>query len=162
DRQLRLQVAPAPPRGQDDLPAPDGGDRTPRDFPGSQLFGDEPFDALHHLSPEIAPAGFWCHNRPPARRARSGGTAPAPLGGSGLGRWGPWHPRAMDKVLVPVRDLTDSDQTQAVLDVASALADGRAAGSAAASHGPAVAAEAMAAARSRRRLGALTGPVHLT
>jgi hypothetical protein len=69
----------------------------------------------------------------------------------------------MDKALVPVRDLTDSDQNQAVLDVASALADGRvAAGRAAGSHGPAVAAEAMAAARSRRRLGELTGPVHLT
>ncbi|HEY1324101.1 MAG TPA: hypothetical protein VGF32_27835 [Streptosporangiaceae bacterium] len=69
----------------------------------------------------------------------------------------------MDKALVPVRDLTDSDQNQAVLDVASALAeDGAAAGSAADSHGPAVVAEAMAAARSRRRLGQLTGPVHLT
>ena len=69
----------------------------------------------------------------------------------------------MDKVLVPVRDLTDSDQNQAVLDVASALAEGRvAAGDAAASHGPAVAAEAIAAARSRRRLAELTGPVHLT
>jgi hypothetical protein len=69
----------------------------------------------------------------------------------------------MDKVLVPVRDLTDSDQNQAVLDVASALADGRAsAGRAAASHGPAVTAEAVAAARSRRRLAGLTGPIHLT
>jgi hypothetical protein len=69
----------------------------------------------------------------------------------------------MDKVLGPVRDLTDSDQNQAVLDVASALADGRAAaGRAAASHGPAVAAEAVAAARSRRRLAGLTGPIHLT
>jgi hypothetical protein len=69
----------------------------------------------------------------------------------------------MDKVLVPVRDLTDPDQNQAVLDVASALAEGRvAAGHAAASYGPAVAAEAVAAARSRRRLAELTGPVHLT
>ena len=69
----------------------------------------------------------------------------------------------MDKALVPVRDLTDSDQNQAVLDVASALAEGRAAaGRVAASHGPAVAAEAIAAARSRRRLGELTGPIHLT
>jgi len=69
----------------------------------------------------------------------------------------------MDKALAPVRDLTDSDQNQAVLDVASALAGGRAAaGLAAGSHGPAVAAEAMAAARSRRRLGELTGPLHLT
>ena len=69
----------------------------------------------------------------------------------------------MDKALAPVRDLTNSDQNQAVLDAASALADGRAApGSVVASHGPAVAAEAMAAARSRRRLRELTGPVHLT
>jgi hypothetical protein len=69
----------------------------------------------------------------------------------------------MDKALAPVRDLTDSDQNQAVLDLASALAEGgAAAGGSAASHGPAVAAEAMAAARSRRRLGELTGPVHLT
>ena len=69
----------------------------------------------------------------------------------------------MDKALVPVRDLTDPDQNQAVLDAASALAAGRAtAESVVASHGPAVAAEAMAAARSRRRLSELTGPVHLT
>jgi hypothetical protein len=69
----------------------------------------------------------------------------------------------MDKAVVPVRDLTDSDQNQAVLEVASALAVGRAAaGRAAAGHDPAVAAEAMAVARSRRRLGALTGPVHLS
>jgi hypothetical protein len=69
----------------------------------------------------------------------------------------------MDKMLAPVRDLTDSDQNQAVLDVASALADGSAAaGRVVASHGPAVAAEATAAARSRRRLGELTGPIHLT
>jgi hypothetical protein len=79
------------------------------------------------------------------------------------GSGAPWHPRAMDKTIVPARDLTDSDQNQAVLDVASALVEGRAAaGPAAASHGPAVAAEAMAAARSRRRLAELTGPVHLT
>ena len=69
----------------------------------------------------------------------------------------------MDKTLAPVRDLTDPDQNQAVLDAASALAGGCAeAGGIAASHGPAVAAEAVAAARSRRRLGELTGPVHLT
>jgi hypothetical protein len=75
----------------------------------------------------------------------------------------PWHPRVMDKALAPVRDLTDSDQNQAVLDEASALAEGRAtAEEAAGRHGPAVAAEAAAAARSRRRLGQLTGPVHLT
>ena len=87
----------------------------------------------------------------------SGGLEP------GAGVRASWHPGAMDKVLVPVRDLTDPDQNQAVLDVASALAEGRvAAGDAAASHGPAVAAEAIAAARSRRRLAELTGPVHLT
>src|ERR1022692_2197340 len=81
----------------------------------------------------------------------------------GPGCRGFWHPRAMDKALVPVRDLTDPDQNQAVLDVASALAGGRAAaGCAAGIHGPAVAAEAIAAARSRRRLGELTGPVHLS
>jgi hypothetical protein len=69
----------------------------------------------------------------------------------------------MDKALAPVRDLTDSEQNQAVLDAASALAEGRTTeGGIAASHGPAVAAEAMAAARSRRRLAELAGPVHLT
>ena len=69
----------------------------------------------------------------------------------------------MDKALAPVRDLTDSDQNQAVLDVASALAGGRtAAGRVAGSHGPAVAAEAIAAARSRRRLAELIRPIHLT
>jgi hypothetical protein len=70
---------------------------------------------------------------------------------------------AMDKALIAVRDLTDSDQNQAVLNVASAVVeDHAAAGHAAASHGPAVAAEAIAAARSRRRLGELSGPIHLT
>src|SRR5215467_9361308 len=69
----------------------------------------------------------------------------------------------MDKALAPVRDLTDPDQNQAVLDAASALFEGRAAaGHVADSHGPAVAAEAIAAARSRRRLGELIGPIHLT
>jgi hypothetical protein len=69
----------------------------------------------------------------------------------------------MDKMLAPARDLTDSDQNQAVLDVASALVEDRAApGRAAASHGPAVEAEAIAAARSRRRLSELIGPIHLT
>jgi hypothetical protein len=69
----------------------------------------------------------------------------------------------MGEALVAVRDLTDSDQNQAVLDVASALVEGGAAArAAAASHGPAVQAEATAAARSRRRLGERTGPVHLT
>ena len=69
----------------------------------------------------------------------------------------------MENALAPVRDLTDSAQNQAVLDVASALIEGHAAaGRVADRHGPAVAAEAIAAARSRRRLGELTGPVHLT
>jgi len=61
-----------------------------------------------------------------------------------------------------VRDLTDSDQNQAVLDVASALAEGREVAGRADSQDPAVAAEASAAARSRRRLSEVTGPVHLT
>jgi hypothetical protein len=68
----------------------------------------------------------------------------------------------MDKVLEPARDLTDSDQNQAVLDLASALIEDRAGGPVANRYGPAVAAEAMAAARSRRRLAELAGPVHLT
>ncbi len=64
---------------------------------------------------------------------------------------------------MPVRDLTDSDQNQVVLDVASAMIEDRsAAGRAVAGHDPAVAAEAIAAARSRRRLGELIGPIHLT
>src|ERR1700723_817889 len=69
----------------------------------------------------------------------------------------------MDKVLTPARDLTDSDQNQAVLDAASALVEGRAtAESVAGSYGPAVQAEAIAAAHSRRRLSELIGPIHLT
>jgi hypothetical protein len=68
----------------------------------------------------------------------------------------------MDKVLVPVRDLTDSGQNQAVLDVASALVEDHAERHVANSYGPAVEAEAVAAARSRRRLGELAGPIHLT
>jgi hypothetical protein len=69
----------------------------------------------------------------------------------------------MEKTLVSVRDLTDPDQNQAVLDVASALVEGRQQpGRAAGGQSPAVAAEAVAAARSRRRLSELTGPVHLT
>ena len=63
----------------------------------------------------------------------------------------------MNKALLPVRDLTDSDQNQAT-DVASALVeDPAAAERAAGGHGPAVAAEANAAARSRRRLGSSPG-----
>ena len=68
-----------------------------------------------------------------------------------------------DKRLVPVRDLTDPGQNQAVLDAASAMAgDAAASASILARHGPAVTAEAAAAARSRRRLGTVAGPVHLT
>jgi hypothetical protein len=70
--------------------------------------------------------------------------------------------RVMDKPLKPVRDLTDSDQNQAVLDLASALLDSRAAADGvAAGCGSAVAAEAAASARSRQRLGDLPGPIHL-
>jgi len=62
-----------------------------------------------------------------------------------------------------VRDLTDPNQNQAVLDAASALLVGGVVAERVASRqGPAVAADAMAAAASRRRLGELTGPVHLT
>jgi hypothetical protein len=69
----------------------------------------------------------------------------------------------MEKVMAPARDLTDPDQNQAVLDAASALLDGRVtAEQVTAAHGPAVAAEASAAARSRLRLGQVSEPVHLT
>src|SRR6202046_5042528 len=69
----------------------------------------------------------------------------------------------MDNVLTPVRDLTDSDQNQAVLDVASVLIEGGlAAERAAVGYGPAVMAEAAAVARSRRRPAELAGPVHPT
>jgi hypothetical protein len=69
----------------------------------------------------------------------------------------------MDNGLTPVRDLTDSGQNQAVLDAASRLIEGRVTTEQiAAGHGPAVAAEASAVARSRRRLSELIGPVHLT
>ncbi len=69
----------------------------------------------------------------------------------------------MDNGLTPVRDLTDSDQHQAVLDAASSLIEGRiTTEQIGASWGPAVAAEASAVARSRRRLSELIGPLHLT
>jgi hypothetical protein len=69
----------------------------------------------------------------------------------------------MDNTLTPVRDLTDPDQNQAVLDVASLLIEGGLEPERAAdSYGPAVAAEAAAAARSRQRLAKLTGPIRLT
>ncbi|SHN75234.1 hypothetical protein SAMN05443668_107249 [Cryptosporangium aurantiacum] len=54
-----------------------------------------------------------------------------------------------------MRDLTDSDQNEAVLTLASG-------DPAPGDRGPAVAAEAAAVARSRERLAAVPGPVHLT
>jgi hypothetical protein len=69
----------------------------------------------------------------------------------------------VDEALMPVRDLTDPDQNQAVLDAATELIeDETAVAQVTDRHGPAVAAEAVAAARSRRRLSELTGPIHLT
>jgi hypothetical protein len=72
----------------------------------------------------------------------------------------------MSQMSVLARDLTDPDQNAAVLDAASALVDGTAdAADAERAHGPAVAAEALAAARSRRRLAGVAGsgePTHLT
>jgi hypothetical protein len=68
----------------------------------------------------------------------------------------------MDNAVAPVRDLTDSDQNQAVLDAASLMEGGLEPERVADGHGPAVAAEAAAAARSRRRLAELTGPIQLT
>ena len=72
----------------------------------------------------------------------------------------------MSQMSVLARDLTDPDQNAAVLDAASALVDGVTdAAAVERAHGPAVAAEAVAAARSRRRLAEATaaaGPVHLT
>ena len=62
----------------------------------------------------------------------------------------------------PGRDLTDSDQNQAVLNIASALLEDRVDRHVADSYGPAVEAEAIAAARSRPRLSELSGPIHLT
>jgi len=65
----------------------------------------------------------------------------------------PYDPGLVEQTSAPVRDLTDSDQNEAVLAVA---------GGAAGDHGPAVAAEAAAVARSRERLAAVPGPVHVT
>lgn len=59
----------------------------------------------------------------------------------------------MEQTSAPVRDLTDSDENEAVLRLASGETG---------DHGPAVAAEAAAVARSRERLAALDAPVHLT
>jgi hypothetical protein len=66
----------------------------------------------------------------------------------------------MKTISAPSRDLTDPGQNQAVLDLATDLGgsgDPKHRG-----HGPAVTAEALAAARSRRLLRGLTVPVHLT
>jgi len=69
----------------------------------------------------------------------------------------------MTEALIPARDLTDPAENQAVLDAASALAEGSTtAEQVTRDHGPAVAAEALAAARSRQRLSELSGPVQLT
>jgi hypothetical protein len=69
----------------------------------------------------------------------------------------------MSQMSVLARDLTDPDQNAAVLVAASALVAGTTdAAGVERAHGPAVAAEALAAARSRQRLAALDGPVHLT
>ncbi|MFI5952549.1 hypothetical protein [Cryptosporangium sp. NPDC051539] len=65
----------------------------------------------------------------------------------------------MEQTSAPVRDLTDSDQNEAVLALASRLLTDD---TAADGNGPAVAAEAGAAARSRARLAAAGEPVHLT
>ncbi|MFB9317844.1 hypothetical protein [Cryptosporangium minutisporangium] len=59
----------------------------------------------------------------------------------------------MEQTSAPVRDLTDSDQNEAVLTVAEGGAG---------DYGPAIAAEAAAVARSRKRLSELETPVHLT
>jgi hypothetical protein len=69
----------------------------------------------------------------------------------------------MDNTSPPKRDLTDPEQNEAVLELATALlADGAAAADEEGRHGPAVVAEALAVARSRRRLRELTVPVHLS
>jgi hypothetical protein len=69
----------------------------------------------------------------------------------------------MSQTSVVARDLTDPDQNAAVLDAASALVEGTTdAAGVERAHGPAVAAEAVAAARARRRLAGIAEPVHLT
>ncbi|TQS44776.1 hypothetical protein [Cryptosporangium phraense] len=65
----------------------------------------------------------------------------------------------MEQTSAAVRDLTDSEQNEAVLTLASRLLTD---GTATDGNGPAVAAEAAAAARSRARLAAAATPVHLT
>jgi hypothetical protein len=55
DRQVRVHVAAAPPRGQHDAPVLDGGDSAPRDLPGSELLDDEPVDVVHAVPFEDRP-----------------------------------------------------------------------------------------------------------
>src|SRR4030095_5006696 len=69
----------------------------------------------------------------------------------------------MKSISAPSRDLTDPGQNQAVLDLATELSGfGDLVPGTYGEHGPAVTAEALAAARSRRLLRELTVPVHLT
>src|SRR5215510_9046853 len=69
----------------------------------------------------------------------------------------------MKSFSAPARDLTDPGQNQAVLDLATELSGfGDPAHAKYGEHGPAVTAEALAAARSRRLLRGLAVPVHLT
>ena len=66
----------------------------------------------------------------------------------------------MKSISAPSRDLTDPGQNQAVLDLATDL--GESGDPKHREHEPAVIAEALAAARSRRLLRGLTVPLHLT
>ncbi len=68
----------------------------------------------------------------------------------------------MEQTTTAKRDLTDSQQNQAVLEAASLIAGGGDVAEVEREHGAAVAAEAGAAARSRQRLAATAGPVHLS
>lgn len=69
----------------------------------------------------------------------------------------------MDAVSTLSRDLTDPEQNQAVLDCATDLLEDRCTvAEMTVRYGAAVAAEAGAVARSRRRLAAQSGPVHLS
>ena len=69
----------------------------------------------------------------------------------------------MKSISAPSRDLTDPGQNKAVLDLATELGgSGDPEHGKYGEHGPAVTAEALAAARSRRLLRGLTVPVHLT
>ncbi len=77
-------------------------------------------------------------------------------------RLGPYHPAVIADAAGHARDLTDPAQNLAVLEAASLLiSDPMAGPRIERDHGPAVAAEAAAVARSRRRLAQLKVPVHL-